>query len=226
MAPASANTSAARPVRSSTLSTLAMRRSLYQGTWEGWAPLLASVWGRQPLPPRVGGYVLRARTSGGVVLPVSAVPAITRRTPELHHLEGFRLRLQSGGGRSMRFNVAPPRRDDEVGSFQQRRLERIYRRTTWSPRNAVYLESFYGRGATSVLAIPLRRSLARDLYKELAKSPAAETSDDGLNLTVGPLSIVLTGGRNGIFLLTGTVDVATLQRAGADLREGVQVVER
>jgi CDP-glycerol glycerophosphotransferase len=119
-----------------------------QGIWEGWAPLLASVWGRQPLPPRVGGYVLRARTGDGVVLPVSNVPAITRRTPELHHLEGFRLRLQSGGGRSMRFNVSPPRRDDEVGSFQQRRLERAYRRTTWSPRNAVYLESFYGRGAT------------------------------------------------------------------------------
>ncbi len=122
--------------------------SARQGTWEGWAPLLASVWDRQPLPPRVGGYVLRARTPGGVVLPVSSVPAITRRTPELHHLEGFRLRLQSGGGRSMRFNVAPPRRDDEVGSFQQRRLERLYRRTTWSPRNAIYLESFYGRGAT------------------------------------------------------------------------------
>ena len=119
-----------------------------QGTWEGWAPLLASVWDRQPLPPRLGGYVLRARTAAGVILPVSDVPAITRRTPELHHLEGFRLRLQSGGGRSMRFNVAPPRRDDEVGSFQQRRLERIYRRHTWSPRNAIYLESFYGRGAT------------------------------------------------------------------------------
>jgi len=119
-----------------------------QGTWEGWAPLLASVWGRQPLPPRVGGYVLRARTGGGVVLPVSNVPAITRRTPELHHLEGFRLRLQSGGGRSVRFNVSPPRRDDEVGSFQQRRLERLYKRTAWSPRNAIYLESFYGRAAT------------------------------------------------------------------------------
>ncbi|HEY0239434.1 MAG TPA: CDP-glycerol glycerophosphotransferase family protein [Friedmanniella sp.] len=119
-----------------------------QGTWQGWAPLLASVWGRQPLPPRLGGYVLRARTPGGVVLPVSSVPAISRRTPEPHHLEGFRLRLQSGGGRSMRFNVAAPRRDDEVGSFQQRRLERLYRRHTWSPRNAVYLESFYGRGAT------------------------------------------------------------------------------
>ena len=46
--------------------------------------------------PRGGVDPARART----------VPAITRRTPELHHLEGFRLRLQSGGGRSMRFNVA------------------------------------------------------------------------------------------------------------------------
>ena len=119
-----------------------------QGTWRAWAPLLASVWGRQPLPPRTGGYVLRARTRDGVILPVSNIPEITRRTPEIHHLEGFRLRLQSGGGRSMRFNIAAPRRDDEVGSFQQRRLERLYKRQAWSPRNAVYLESFYGRGAT------------------------------------------------------------------------------
>ena len=119
-----------------------------QGTWRAWAPLLASVWDRQPLPPRTGGYVLRARTRDGVVLPVSNVPEITGRTPELHHLEGFRLRLQSGGGRSMRFNIAAPRRDDEVGSFQQRRLERLYKRSSWSPRNAIYLESFYGRGAT------------------------------------------------------------------------------
>ncbi|WP_091184273.1 CDP-glycerol glycerophosphotransferase family protein [Microlunatus flavus] len=118
------------------------------GTWTATAPLLASVWGRQPLPPRLGGYVLRARTAAGVILPVSAVPTITRRTPELHHLEGFRIRLQSGGGRSVRVSVASPRRDDEVGSFHQRRLERLYRRRTWSPRNAIYLESFYGRGAT------------------------------------------------------------------------------
>ena len=119
-----------------------------RGTWHAWAPLLASVWDRQPLPPRLGGYVLRARTPDGAILPVSSVPEVTRRMPEMHHLEGFRLRLQSGGGRSVRFGVSPPRRDDEVGSFHQRRLEHLYRRRTWSPRNAVYLESFYGRGAT------------------------------------------------------------------------------
>ncbi len=119
-----------------------------QGTWQAFAPLLAPVWDRQPLPPRLGGYVLRARTPDGVILPVTNVPGVTRRMPEMHHLEGFRLRLQSGGGRSMRFGISPPRRDDEVGSFHQRRLERLYRRRSWSPRNAVYLESFYGRAAT------------------------------------------------------------------------------
>ncbi len=118
------------------------------GTWTAHAPLLASVWGRPPLPPRIGSYVLRARTSAGTVLPVSGVPALALRTPELHHLPGFRMRLQSGGGRSVRLAVSAPRRDDEVGSFHQRRLERLYKRRSWSPRNAVYFESFYGRGAT------------------------------------------------------------------------------
>lgn len=118
------------------------------GTWTAHAPLLASVWGRRPLPPRIGSYVLRARTSGGTVVPVSGVPEVVRRTPELHHLPGFRLRLLSGGGRSVRLAVSAPRRDDEAGSFHQRRLERLYKGRRWSPRNAVYFESFYGRGAT------------------------------------------------------------------------------
>ena len=160
--------------------------SARQGTWEGWAPLLASVWDRQPLPPRLGGYVLRARTAAGAILPVSSVPAITRRTPELHHLEGFRLRLQAGGGRSMRFNVAPPRRDDEVGSFQQRRLERIYRRHTWSPRNAIYLESFYGRGATcNPLAID-REIAAR--YPQLTRFWGV--TDASIPVPLGAITVV------------------------------------
>ena len=128
--------------------TSATPTSADQGTWVGRAPLLASVWERQPLPPRLGSYVLRARTGSGVIVPVTASPRIVRRTPEMHHLPGFRVRLQSGGGRSVRLNVGAPRRVDEVGSFHQRRLERLHREHSWEPAEAVYLESFYGRAAT------------------------------------------------------------------------------
>ena len=97
-----------------------------QGTWRAWAP--AAGLGLGPAPAATPARRLRHCGPGrrdGVVLPVSSVPAITRRMPEVHHLEGFRLRLQAGGGRSMRFSVSAPRRDDELGSFHQRRLERL-----------------------------------------------------------------------------------------------------
>ena len=119
-----------------------------RGTWSAFVPLLVSVWDREPLPPRQGGYVLRASTTGGARMPVSAVPAVTARTPKEYAQEGFRLRTQTGGGRSLRFRVSVPRRADELGSFHQRRLERSSRNGRWAPRNAVYFESFYGRAAT------------------------------------------------------------------------------
>ena len=138
-----------------------------QGTWSASVPLLVSVWGRPALPPRLGGYVLRASTPNGARLPVSAVPAVTARTPQEHALDGFRLRLQTGGGRSLRFRVSVPRRADELGSFHQRRLQQGYRERAWSPRNAVYFESFYGRAATCN-PFALDREIARR-YPQLTR---------------------------------------------------------
>ena len=119
-----------------------------QGSWTGIVPLHVPEWGRRPLPPRQGAYVLRTSLPDGTVIPVSAVPEVSAATPVVHPLDGFRLVLQSGGGRSVRFKVSPPRRPDELGSFHQRRLEREYLGRPHAPQDAVYFESFYGRGAT------------------------------------------------------------------------------
>ena len=119
-----------------------------QGSWSGTVPLHVPEWGRQPLPPRQGTYVLRTSLSDGTVVPVSAVPEVSAGTPEVHALDGFRLVRQSGGGRSVRFKVSPPRRPDELGSFHQRRLEAAYLGRPHGTEDAVYFESFYGRGAT------------------------------------------------------------------------------
>ena len=119
-----------------------------QGAWSGSVPLHVPEWGRQPLPPRQGVYVLRASLTDGTVVPVSAVPEVSAATPRVEALEGFRLVLQSGGGRSVRLKVSPPRRGDELGTFHQRRLERVYLGQPHAVTDAVYFESFYGRGAT------------------------------------------------------------------------------
>jgi CDP-glycerol glycerophosphotransferase len=118
------------------------------GTFEAFMPLLVSVWRQQALPPRTGSYVLRATDSAGTELRVSTVPALTALAPRIHALPTFRLHLQTGVLHQLRLKVTAARRSDELGSFHQQRLQRVYRTTQWTPRNAVYFESFYGRNAT------------------------------------------------------------------------------
>lgn len=84
----------------------------------------------------------------------------------------------------------------------------------------------YGRGPASLLVIPLRRNIARDLYSELAKSKDAHPGAGGIDLAVGPLSVLLTRSRVGNFLITGTVTPETLVKVGASLRDGVKVIDR
>ena len=118
------------------------------GTFTAFAPLLVQVWGQAALPPRVGTYVLRARTRDGEPLRVSCLPSLTALAPEDHATHNFRLRLLTGPLQQLRLRVLVARRADELGSFHQRRLHQTYRGTTWEPREAVYFESFYGRNAT------------------------------------------------------------------------------
>jgi CDP-glycerol glycerophosphotransferase (TagB/SpsB family) len=122
-------------------------------SFEARLPLLASVWGHEPLPPRVGGYRIQLRVSRRAGerarrIPVHADPSLTAALPRAYDAPGFRFRVQSGPRQRIQFRVSPPRRPDEMGQFHQRRLNERYRKTAWRPRNAVYFESFYGRNST------------------------------------------------------------------------------
>jgi outer membrane lipoprotein-sorting protein len=76
----------------------------------------------------------------------------------------------------------------------------------------------YGRGPTSFLALPLRRSVSVPLRKRLASNAAATVGPGGTTLRVGPLTLLLTPGRRGgSFLLAGTVTPTTLQQAAEEL---------
>jgi hypothetical protein len=83
----------------------------------------------------------------------------------------------------------------------------------------------YGRGPTALVAIPLRRSVAKGLYKQLSGSSNAVATRRRVTLTVGPLSVLLlVGGRAGL-LLAGTVSVPTLENATQDLLQRIVRVD-
>lgn len=75
----------------------------------------------------------------------------------------------------------------------------------------------YGRGPTTVLALPLRRQVAGPLRERL-RSGGATVVAAGTLAAVGPVGVLVTADRGGgIFLLTGTVTTETLQRAATEL---------
>jgi hypothetical protein len=76
----------------------------------------------------------------------------------------------------------------------------------------------YGTGLTVLVAVPLPGRVSRPLREQLAGTRGITPTGTGLRLTVGPLSLLLVDppGRRD-WLLTGTVDAATLDRAAAEI---------
>lgn len=76
----------------------------------------------------------------------------------------------------------------------------------------------YGRGATTLIALPLRGQVARPLRERLRSSGKAQETSVGTLAPVGPVGLLVTDRRErGSFLLAGTVTGETLQRAAAQL---------
>jgi hypothetical protein len=77
----------------------------------------------------------------------------------------------------------------------------------------------YGRGVVVLAAASLPERISWPLRDQLRRARGVRAAPAGLQLSVGPLSLLLTdhtpGGRH--WLLTGTVTAQTLQRAAAEL---------
>jgi hypothetical protein len=84
----------------------------------------------------------------------------------------------------------------------------------------------YGRGATQVIAIPLRDREADALREQLDSTPAVEHLDARMIVTVGPLGVILTGdmGEGGV-LLAGTLTRDALVTAADDVLAGYVYTE-
>ena len=79
----------------------------------------------------------------------------------------------------------------------------------------------YGRGPTTLIALPLRGRIAGPLRRQLEDRGTAQVTDVGTLAPVGPVGVLITPfrGRGGAFLLAGTVTSETLQQAAAELLE-------
>jgi outer membrane lipoprotein-sorting protein len=79
----------------------------------------------------------------------------------------------------------------------------------------------YGRGPTTLIALPLRGQVAGPLRRQLEDRGNAQITDVGTLTPVGPVELLITPfrGRGGAFLLAGTVTSETLQQAAAELLE-------
>jgi hypothetical protein len=77
----------------------------------------------------------------------------------------------------------------------------------------------YGRGVTELVAVPLPDRIAYGLRQELAEAIDADPDEQQLNLTVGPLNLLLSwpGRRDSAWLLVGTVTDSTLAAAAPQL---------
>jgi hypothetical protein len=83
----------------------------------------------------------------------------------------------------------------------------------------------YGSGVTRLLTVPMRRQEADPLREQLLRTLGVQRRPEGTLVTVGPLSVLLTGADgDGGFLLAGTVTPATLARGAADLYARTRVV--
>jgi hypothetical protein len=79
----------------------------------------------------------------------------------------------------------------------------------------------YGRGPTTLIAVPLRGQVAGPLRRQLQDRGSATITDVGTAAPLGPVELLITPyrGRGGAFLLAGTVTSQTLRRAAIELLE-------
>ena len=91
------------------------------------------------------------------------------------------------------------------------------------PRNSIAPDlgaiGVYGRGVTFLTAVPLPGNTADQLRPQLVKAAGSSQDSDGVRISVGPLSLLLTSdaltGRP--WLLVGSVTATTLTQAAHDI---------
>ena len=133
----------------------------------GSLPLRADRWGLGALPLAEGRYTLVARAvdardAGGTwPVAVEATEAAVAQFPLQVRTPWLRGRLERSPKGELTLIVTSPRRDDELGARNQRRLKDRHRTADLQPRrDAVLFRSFYGEN-TSCNGLGVHRELVR-----------------------------------------------------------------
>lgn len=122
------------------------------GRFTATAPLRLPVWGGPALPPTRGAYVLEGRrldTSGNAGrFATFASRDYLAQVPVIDSADDVQLRFEVNQQPQLLVKVNRPRRADEYGSYHQKLLFEQYAMGQQQELDAVYFESFFGRGAT------------------------------------------------------------------------------
>jgi CDP-glycerol glycerophosphotransferase (TagB/SpsB family) len=122
------------------------------GRFTASALLRVSAWGGPALPLKRGVYVLEGRVAGrtgkAARFATFASPALIAQLPVVESSQDTQLRFELNRQAQLAVRVNRPRQPDEYGSYNQRLLFQQYGMGATEPLDAVYFESFFGRGAT------------------------------------------------------------------------------
>ncbi|HEY0166120.1 MAG TPA: hypothetical protein VGB75_03665 [Jatrophihabitans sp.] len=172
------------------------------------------VWAHQEtgLPLRVQ---VRGKQSGVLALastfldfsPAEPSPAITKFSPPADANLSSRASRDLATAIDQRGGVEPPAR--LAGLDRNERLP------------ALGSVGIYGRGVTELVAVPLPGRIAYSLSQDLLEATGADPSKPQLNLSIGPLNLLLSSPTqpDAAWLLIGTVTASTLATAAAELPE-------
>lgn len=122
------------------------------GRFSASAPALVSSWGGPPRAPLRGLYVLEGRrddrTGDDARFATFASEQLIAHVPDVVNRADVQLRFELNRQAQLAMRVNRPRAIDEYGSYNQKRLFDEYAMGPTEPLDAVYFESFFGRGAT------------------------------------------------------------------------------
>lgn len=122
------------------------------GSFTASAPLRVSAWGGPTLPPMRGAYVLEGRrddrTGNAGRFATFVSEHYIANVPVVDSGDDVQLRFELNQQPQALVKVNRPRRPDEYGSFNQKLMFEQYALGETEALDAVYFESFFGRGAT------------------------------------------------------------------------------
>jgi CDP-glycerol glycerophosphotransferase (TagB/SpsB family) len=117
------------------------------GHFTAFARWNASEWGRPPTPPALWCFDTVCDDGQGRSIPVQAGDNMIFDAPLRIPYDDFALRIGVSSEQRPAFMLSTPRRDDELGTFNQQRLRKTY--SSGQPiRAQVFFESFAGQQAS------------------------------------------------------------------------------